>query len=69
MATTTLRFDITWENGNAIQLTRKEDAGEAITIVNMEENGDMPSIIGQFKDICKDSFAKALDRAGNEMVA
>jgi len=32
-------FTLTWENENEIKLTRSNDGGAAITILNVEENG------------------------------
>lgn len=39
MAASVSVFTLTWENGKEIKLTRSDDGANAITILNVEENG------------------------------
>ena len=39
MAVGTSVFTLTWENNKEMKLTRSQDGGTAITILNVEENG------------------------------
>jgi len=69
MASTRIRFDLEWENGVSIMLTRRENDDDGIVIVEMEENGCMATIAESFIDISKKTFGVALKRATDEMIA
>jgi len=52
-------FTLTWENEKEIKLTRSNDGGNAITILNVEENGSW-SDWKDMADIMNNSFARKL---------
>ena len=67
MASTTLRYDLTWENGVSVKLSRREDAGDPVTLFEMEENGELVTVWSHISTILEAIFAAGVKRAGDEM--
>lgn len=63
MAASTLVLTFTWENGSELKLEANENAAGNITIVEMQENGDIDDLLSQgvsksLKHYCEDQIDK-----------
>jgi len=67
MAATVLRYDLTWENDVGVKLQYREDAGDPITIFEMEENGSIANCWDDIASIMTTVFAEGVKQAGDAM--
>ena len=67
MATTVELFKLEFEDGADIKLYWKDGAAEYITIIQMDENGNLTSIVDSFATVANVFFATRVSAAVNAM--
>ena len=67
MAEKTQVLKLTWENKKHFKMV--EDDGEKVTIVMVEENGNIGAIWPEVQNICTRYFQSIIEKIGNEMKA
>jgi hypothetical protein len=61
----TLTLKLKWENAKSFEMT--EDDGKTISIVKVEENGNIGVVWPHVKAICTEYFNSKVDAIGQEM--
>lgn len=69
MADTKVELEFKWNNNEFFELTSKENDGEAITIVKVEENACIAKLWDNIQALAITFTAHLLERIGNEMKA
>ena len=67
MAETEIELKITWENKVAFEVTAKEDAGDTVTVVRAEENGDLQALWPALTDVLERYIKTLMARIGKDM--
>lgn len=70
MAVSTLTIQLKWENDNSFQVLSQLNAGDVITILEMDENDHLAKVWDNYiTGICKSFFEQKLKEIGGEMKA
>ena len=67
MADTKIELELKWDNNDFFELTSKENDGEVITIISMEENACIAKLWDNVQALVITYVAHLLDRIGKEM--
>jgi len=69
MADTKVELELKWNNNEFFELTSKENDGEPITIIKVEENACIVKLWDNIQALAVTYVAHLLERIGNEMKA
>lgn len=69
MADTVRLIRLSWENGVGFKLDTKLDAGSYITILEMDENGNITQLWPSVQQLCEKYFKEAVTVVGTAMKA
>ena len=69
MAEGEIEVMLKWENGKSFEMTQKHAEATVITVVRMEENGNIKRLWEHVEAICKEDFARHLAEIGEQMKA
>lgn len=67
MAEGTIVITLRWENQEFFEATSKKDDGDTITIVRVEEDGNIAAVWPHVGDIIKEQIRRDLDTIGSDM--
>lgn len=67
MATSTIQFEIQWENNNEFILKINECGGGWVTIMEIKENASIAEASTPIRLLCMNMFAKHVDQALKDM--
>ena len=62
-----LEIKVTWENNVFFQMEAREQGGDWLTVVMMNENSTIKAIWGEIDRICHNYFTYHLNEIGKEM--
>ncbi len=60
---------LTWENGEGFKVDTKLDAGAYVTIIEMDENGNIAQLWPHAQKLCETYFERIVTDVGTEMKA
>ncbi|KKM86965.1 hypothetical protein LCGC14_1273690 [marine sediment metagenome] len=69
MAETELEIMVRWENNESFEVTIKEDDGELLTLIKMDENGNISALWPHASAVVAKYIEDLLVRIGAEMKA
>ena len=69
MAETRVEVDFNWENDNFLTVRSREDVGDWVTIITIEENAHINEMWGPIEQICRVYCTRLIERIGKEMKA
>lgn len=69
MAATEIEITYEWENRVNFKATVKENGGDAVLTIEVEENGELSSVWGSIRSIITAAHKNVLDRISSEMIA
>ena len=67
MATSEFEIKLEWENGNYFSMATKEEGGEWVTDIKVEENGSISSLWPGAQSACITRFNNKVSSIGKEM--
>lgn len=67
MAEQTMKITLTWENGVSFSMDTKLNAEDKITVIEVEENGDIANLWSGIQSICEKTVTRHLDIIGGVM--
>lgn len=60
---------LTWENGVSFKMDTKLDAESYVTILEMDENGNIAQLWASAQQLCEKYFEATITGVGNDMKA
>ena len=69
MAEQTRLIRLTWENGVNFKMDTKLDDGSYMTIIDMDENGELPKLWDNAQSLCEKFFLEKITGIGADMKA
>ena len=67
MAATVIDLRIEWENNNTFHVQSQEDSGPVLTVVKVDENGDVAALWPSLVDLMERHIKGIMARIGTEM--
>ena len=64
-----LEIKVTWEDNHFFKMEKKPEGEDWTTVISLEENAHIASLVGNIKGICMIDFGTHLDAIMKEMVS